>query len=65
MIPNIDDNVVLIKDDYYSGMKKGSKGIVTCVSLWYWRADVLFEDGLRTNIHFDCLGKVDKKQEEK
>ena len=58
-IPKVGDNVELIEDDYYSQCKKGSKGVVTGVSLWYWRADIVFNDGTKANVHFDNIELID------
>lgn len=59
MIPEKGDKVILNKDDYYSERKKGDKGEVIFVSLWYGRADILFEDGSKSNVHFDNLERCE------
>lgn len=59
-IPKKGDKVVLINDDYYSELKKGTKGEVLCSSSWHWRADILLSDGDKKNVHFDNIELIDK-----
>lgn len=61
-IPKSGDKVILSNDDYYSNKKKGSIGVVECVSVWYWRADIVFEDETRANVHFDNIELFEKEK---
>jgi hypothetical protein len=54
-IPKPGDKVIVINNDNYSGKKIGEKGIVEFVSLYYWRATVQFEGGIKTSVHLNNI----------